>query len=81
MHYDDLLGEDRPIDVHVFVALTQGLHVAFSQVSEAKLTEGRRSRWQRRLVAISEAARVDLPAASEQLARFERDWGRAVLEG
>jgi hypothetical protein len=81
MHYDDLLGEERPIDALVFVALTQGLRVAFIQVAEAKLTDGQRGRWQRRLVAINEAARADLPAASEQLARFERDWGRAVLEG
>jgi hypothetical protein len=78
MHYDDLLGEDRPIDAHVFVALTQGLHSAFTKVAEAKLNEGQRGRWQRRLVAISEAARADLPAASEQLARFERDWGRTL---
>jgi hypothetical protein len=70
MHHDD----PPRIDALQFVALTRGLRDAFGQVAEADLTASQRARWQRRLGTITDVARHDLPAAAEQLARFERDW-------
>jgi hypothetical protein len=70
------MSED--IDAVRFVALTQGLRAALKRVATARLTEGQRARWQRRLAAITEAAHRDLPSAQAQLDRYEQDWSREI---
>lgn len=68
----------RTIDATRFVALSEGLRAAYSRVQDAKLTAGQRVRWQRRLVAITDAAHVDIEVAQSQLDRYETDWRREV---
>lgn len=66
------------IDARRFVALSQGLRTAFSRLDTVLLLEQERSRWQRRLVGITETARRDLPRAQTELARYEDDWHRQI---
>jgi len=75
---EDERDAPRTIDAVRFVALTEGLRSALSRVASARLTAGQRARWQRRLAAITDAARTDLAKAQAQLERYDEDWRREV---
>lgn len=62
------------VDAVAFVRVSEGLRDAFARLGEAKLRGDEAGRWHRRLIAISNVAKRDLPGALEQLGRFERDW-------
>jgi len=66
------------IDAVAFVTLSEGLRDAFARLGSHELTEDQRGRWQRRLLAITNAAQRDLPRAQAQLDRYDADWTREV---
>lgn len=66
------------VDADDFLAFTERLRAAHHRVDEAKVSDERRARWQRRLLAITDAARADLDRAEEQLGRFEADLDRRL---
>lgn len=66
------------IDAVAFVAFSEGLRAAFARLGSVKLTEDQRGRWQRRLLAIADAAQRDLPGAQAQLDRYAAQWAREV---
>lgn len=67
-------GPAGQVDAVAFLRVSDGLREAFAQVSAAKLRPDEASRWQRRLLAITNVAKRDLARALEQLERFEADW-------
>lgn len=62
------------VDAVAFVRVSEGLRDAFARLGEARLRADEAGRWHRRLIAISNVAKRDLPGALEQLERFDRDW-------
>jgi uncharacterized NAD(P)/FAD-binding protein YdhS len=72
----DDLDHGTDIDAVRFVALSEGLRDAFRRLSSPSLQAQERSRWQRRLVGITEVAKRNLPEAQVQLARYDEDWRR-----
>jgi len=68
------------LDAFAFVTLSEGLRGAFDRVGSADLTEHQRGHWHRRLLAITNAAKRDLPRAQAQLDRYGIDWAREVGE-
>lgn len=67
-------GMAGQVDAVAFMRMSDGLREAFAQVSQARLRPDEASRWQRRLIAITNVAKRDLPGALEQLERFQADW-------
>jgi hypothetical protein len=57
--------------------LAEALREGFARLAAAQLEPAERGRWQQRLIAITNAAKRDLPRALAQLERFERDWRNA----
>ena len=79
MHAD--AGGQAPgpaVDAVRFAAVSEGLRDAFVQLGNTTLAPYQRSRWQRRLIAITDAARRDLPRAQAQLEHYREDWRRQV---
>ncbi|HWH31345.1 MAG TPA: hypothetical protein VNU01_01595 [Egibacteraceae bacterium] len=75
----DFPGEEpgqRPgqVDAVAFMRVSDGLRAAFAELGATKLRADEAARWHRRLIAISNVAKRDLPGALEQLERFEHDW-------
>lgn len=66
------------IDARAFVTLSEGLREAFDRLGASDVTEDQRGRWQRRLLAITDAAKRDLPEAQAQMDRYRSDWAREV---
>lgn len=66
------------VDAARFLAVSDGLKQAFARLAGADLPVDAKGRWQRRLIAITNAAKRDLPRAQEQLVRFDQDWRREV---
>jgi hypothetical protein len=64
------------VDAELFVRISDRLRNAFAQVARAELPSDQKSRWQRRLIAITDTAKRDLVLAEEQLERFAADWSR-----
>ena len=63
------------VDIALFVRVHAGLKAALQQVRSAEgLTRAQRGRWQRRLEAISDSARRDLPEAERALTRLVQQW-------
>ena len=67
-------GPAGQVDAVAFMRMSEGLREAFAQLGEAKLRPDEAGRWQRRLLAITNVAKRDLPGALEQLERFQADW-------
>jgi len=63
-----------PMDAEAFLRLSEGLRVAFAEVTGARLTADEGARWQRRLIAVTTVAKRDLTDALQMLERFQRDW-------
>jgi hypothetical protein len=64
------------VDAVAFLRVSDGLRDAFAQLGQAKLRPDEAGRWHRRLLAITNVAKRDLPGALEQLERFQRDWSQ-----
>lgn len=62
------------MDAEAFLRVSEGLRAAFTEVTAAKLTAAEMTRWQHRLIAITNVAKRDLPGALEQLERFQSAW-------
>ena len=62
------------MDAAAFLRVSEGLRAAFADVTAAKLTPAEMTRWQHRLIAITNVAKRDLPGALEQLERFQSAW-------
>jgi transposase len=75
---EDAWGRPRQVDAEQFMQLSEALRRAFAEVSAAGLLPADAARWQRRLIAITNAAKRDLPRALEQMRRFEADWRRVT---
>lgn len=83
---DALVADDRPrggddrrlVDADDFLALTGRLRRIHHRLDEARISDEQRSRWQRRLISITEVAGRDLGRAEEQLNRFEHDLDRQL---
>ena len=67
-------GPGGQVDAVAFMRVSDGLRDAFAQLGQAKLRADEAARWQRRLIAITNVAKRDLPGALEQLERFQADW-------
>jgi hypothetical protein len=66
------------LDADGFLAFAARLRAAHGLLENARVSDEQRGRWQRRLIAITEAARRDLDRAGSQLARFESDLERQL---
>lgn len=81
---DESVAERRPfagpddgggqMDAEAFLRLSEGLRVAFAEVTGARLSADEGARWQRRLIAVTTVAKRDLENALQMLERFQRDW-------
>jgi hypothetical protein len=58
--------------------LADTLREAFHVLQEADLDVAERQRWQRRLIAITDAAKHDVQRAEVRIERFRLDFSRAV---
>ena len=58
------------VDAELFFRFTATLRATHERLCAARVSAERRSRWQRRLLRITEAATRDLARAEEQLRRF-----------
>ena len=72
-HQRGLAGQ---MDAELFLAFNGRLKQALQRLSDAQLPASRRSRWQRRLLAITETGRDDLLTASSALDRYEGEFRR-----
>jgi hypothetical protein len=73
-------GHDGPGDEERSARLSAGLKEAFTRLAAAPLDPDERARWQRRLIAVTNAAKRDLTRAEESLARFDHDWNAEVRD-
>lgn len=73
---DATVGPAGQVDAVAFLKVSDGLRDAFALLGEAKLRPDESTRWQRRLIAISNVAKRDLTGALEQLERFQHDWAQ-----
>lgn len=67
---------DAPDDANTEVALrvSTELKAAFDDVGRADIDGADKSRWHRRLIAITNTAKHDVARADEQLVRYRDDW-------
>ncbi|HEX2029022.1 MAG TPA: hypothetical protein VHF25_13585 [Nitriliruptorales bacterium] len=66
------------LDAERFLALTDGLRELHERVESARVSAEQKARWQRRIVAITNAAKEDLDRADEQLRRFSGELDRQL---
>jgi hypothetical protein len=66
------------VDAELFIRVSDRLKEAFAALGATDLPQGKRDRWQRRLVAIANTAKRDLKRAETQIERFHADWTREV---
>lgn len=66
------------LDADDFMGFTERLRAVHVRVDGAKVTREQRSRWQRKLLSITDAAKRDLDDAVEQLRRFEAELDRRL---
>ncbi len=70
---------DEPlVDADRFMRVSEGLKQALADLGRAQLTDSQRARWQRRLLAITNAAKEDLAAAERRLEAYQADFSRQV---
>lgn len=67
-------GRAGQVDAAAFLRLSEALRVSFTEVTESGLAAEEAARWQRRLIAITNTAKRDLPRALAQMERFRADW-------
>ncbi len=70
---EDQGGDAGMMDADDFLAFTSDLKAVHEQVDTADVTAGQRSRWQRRLVRITDGATQDLTRAGDQLRRLRHE--------
>ncbi|MGH8896547.1 MAG: hypothetical protein ACRDZ4_05845 [Egibacteraceae bacterium] len=75
-----MMGEHRDVgvDAELFMRVSRSLKEALAALGAADLPQAQRSRWQRRLVEITNTAKRDLGRAEAQIERFHVDWAREV---
>ncbi len=66
------------VDADRLLSLTQRLREVHERVAQARVSAEQKARWQRRLVAITEAATPNLDRAEQQLIRFVAELDRAL---
>lgn len=69
------------VDADRLLELTERLHEAHARIDDSSLPPEHRSRWQRRLIAITETAHRDLERAELQLLRFDHELDRHLGRG
>lgn len=68
--------ETSLVDARRFLEVTTKLHDLYSRVDGARVSADQKGRWQRRLIAITDAAKDDLDRAEGQLLRFSAELDR-----
>lgn len=66
------------LDAERFLALNDSLRALHERVEGAKASAEQKARWQRRIVAITNAAKEDLDRADEKLRRFTGELDRQL---
>ena len=61
-------------DADAAARVSAGLKDAFDEVARADIDGADKGRWQRRLLAITNAAKHDVARADEQLVRYRDEW-------
>lgn len=61
---------ERLVDADAFLEFTDRLRVVRDRIADSEVDDHRRQSWQRRLIAVSDAARQDLAAALDKLERL-----------
>lgn len=69
------------VDAELFLSLSAGLKETYERLLRARVSPERRRRLQRRLIAITDAATLDLATAKEQLTRFAAELDRDLGVG
>ncbi len=78
MGADDGPANGGQVDAELFLRLNACLKEGYERIARARVSAERKARWQRRLIAITDAARRDLRSAQEQYDRFARELDRAL---
>lgn len=65
------------VDADRFLSLTQRLREVHERVAQARVSAEQKARWQRRLLAITDAATRNLDRGEQQLTRFVAELDRA----
>jgi hypothetical protein len=73
--------DGRPVDAGQLLRFSESLREGFALLAQADIRDASRERWQRRLIAITNAAKRDLDRAEEQYARYREDFDREVGAG
>ncbi|MBW3561960.1 MAG: hypothetical protein KY437_05635 [Actinobacteria bacterium] len=68
--------ETSLVDARRFLEVTAQLRDLYSRVDGARVSTEQKGRWQRRLIAITDAAKDDLDRAEGQLVRFSAELDR-----
>jgi phytoene/squalene synthetase len=66
------------MDATAFLAFNTRLKDLRDRVDAAKVSGEQRARWQRKLIAVSDAGARDLDRATTQLSRFEAEVDRSL---
>ncbi len=66
------------VDADDFLGFTERLRAVHLLVESARISREQRSRWQRKLLSITDAAQRDLADGGEQLRRFELELERRL---
>lgn len=64
------------VDADRFLTVAEQLRELHARVEEAKVSSEQKARWQRRIIAITNAAKTDLSRADDQLVRFTAELDR-----
>jgi len=75
------MSDQSPVDAERFLRVSDGLREAFGRLTGADVDDASRARWQRRLIAITNAAKHDLATAERRLAAYHADWEHQVGTG
>jgi len=71
-------GSNGMMDATAFLAFNTRLKDLRNRVDSANVSAEQRARWQRKLIAVSDAGTRDLGRASAQLSRFEAEVDRSL---
>lgn len=69
---------DGMLDADAFLQFAGRLRELRERLDKASISDEQRSRWQRKLIAVSDAGAQDLERATAQLNRFEAEVDRSL---
>lgn len=73
---EEAVGASGLVDAKRLLSLAQRLRETHERVEHARVSPDQKARWQRRLIAITDAAKRDLERADDQLTRFVAELDR-----